>query len=506
MVHQSIIIVGGGIAGLAAGCYARMNGYSAKIFELHTQPGGLCTTWNRKGYRFDGCIHWLVGSGKKSAFYDVWRELGALQGRKIIDHEEFTRVVAPDGRILKIYTDIDRLEKHLLELSPADEKVIRELTGLVRTLSRSETPIGKPRELMGLLDNLKLLPAMPAMMQMFGKYGKTTVKSFTDRFTDPFLRDSLNLVFGMDNFPLLGLAYTLSWMNNRAAGYPIGGSLEFSRAIEQRYRGLGGEIFYGQKVTRVLVENDRAVGVRLEDGSEHRADLVISAADGYATIFEMLGGQYINDEIRGYYEKMPIFEPLVQVSLGINRDFSGQPEHITYALETPLELAGETQKALTVRHYSYDPTMAPAGKTVAVVMLASHYKYWKDLMEIDRERYDAEKQFIAETLIAQLEQRYPGIQQQIEVVDVATPLTFKRYTNNWQGSYEGWAMTVEAMNMSTVGKGMDKTLPGLENFYMIGQWVEPGGGLPTAALSARNLIQIICHKDKKHFITRITEE
>jgi phytoene dehydrogenase-like protein len=50
-------------------------------------------------------------------------------------------------------------------------------------------------------------------------------------------------------------------------------------------------------------------------------------------------------------------------------------------------------------------------------------------------------------------------------------------------------------------KGMKKTLPGLENFYMAGQWVEPGGGMPTAALSGRNVIQIICNKDKKTFIT-----
>jgi phytoene dehydrogenase-like protein len=65
-MSQSIIIIGAGIAGLSAGCYARMNGYDATIFELHSQPGGLCTAWNRKGYTFDGCIHYLFGSGRVS--------------------------------------------------------------------------------------------------------------------------------------------------------------------------------------------------------------------------------------------------------------------------------------------------------------------------------------------------------------------------------------------------------------------------------------------------------
>ena len=49
---------------------------------------------------------------------------------------------------------------------------------------------------------------------------------------------------------------------------------------------------------------------------------------------------------------------------------------------------------------------------------------------------------------------------------------------------------------------MRKTLPGLDNFYMAGQWVEPGGGLPAVAMSGRNVIQIICKKEKKKFQTK----
>ena len=79
-------------------------------------------------------------------------------------------------------------------------------------------------------------------------------------------------------------------------------------------------------------------------------------------------------------------------------------------------------------------------------------------------------------------------------------MTVERYTGNWQGSQEGWLITTETIGM-VMGKGMDKTLPGLDDFYMAGQWVEPGGGLPTAAMSGRNITQIICHKDKKPFIT-----
>ena len=55
-----------------------MNGYRTQTFERHTIPGGLCTSWKRKGYAFDGCIHWLVGSSPASGFYPLWEELGAV--------------------------------------------------------------------------------------------------------------------------------------------------------------------------------------------------------------------------------------------------------------------------------------------------------------------------------------------------------------------------------------------------------------------------------------------
>ena len=118
----------------------------------------------------------------------------------------------------------------------------------------------------------------------------------------------------------------------------------------------------------------------------------------------------------------------------------------------------------------------------------------------DKDEYKEEKQHIADMVVSAMEARLPQIAGNVEVVDVATPITYKRFTNNWQGSFEGWLLTTDNMS-SMVGKGMSKTLPGLDNFYMIGQWVMPGGGLPPAAQSGRDIIQIICHRDKKSFTT-----
>ena len=57
--------------------------------------------------------------------------------------------------------------------------------------------------------------------------------------------------------------------------------------------------------------------------------------------------------------------------------------------------------------------------------------------------------------------------------------------------------------MKTFGLRMDKTLPGLDSFYMAGQWVQPPGGLPMAAISGRYVTQIICKVDKRPFVTTV---
>lgn len=299
---------------------------------------------------------------------------------------------------------------------------------------------------------------------------------------------------------ILFMVMTFAWFHQKRAGYILGGSMTLSRAVEKRYLSLGGEISYKSPVAEILLDNDRAVGVRLTDGSEHRADYVISDADGHATVFDMLKGKYVSDEVRYYYEKLPIFSPLIFVSLGVNRLFNDVPETlsgITFEFESPVTTGGKERRWLGVRIHSYDPTLAPQGKTLLTLLINSNYQYWESLRN-DISSYKIEKEKTADTVINVLEKRFPGIASQVEMRDVATPVTFRRYTGNWQGSYEGWLPTWETMRMR-----ISKTLPGLDSFYMIGQWVQPGGGLPSGATTGRHVVQMICKRDDKQFMTSI---
>jgi phytoene dehydrogenase-like protein len=132
-------------------------------------------------------------------------------------------------------------------------------------------------------------------------------------------------------------------------------------------------------------------------------------------------------------------------------------------------------------------------------MYNADYDYWKQLAE-EPERYEAEKKLAALTTISAIERFIPGFEKSVEAVDVATPLTTERYTGNWRGSFEGWRITPQNMMTSFTG-GLPHTLPGLKNFYMVGQWVEPGGGLPTAGMSGRGIFKQICKEDNKEFVT-----
>jgi len=496
MNNNSVIIIGGGIAGLAAGIYGQMNGYKTSIFEMHNLPGGLCTSWQRKGYTFDGCIHWLVGTNPASGSHLMWEELGALKDVAIVDHEAFVTVKAPDGKTFSMYNDIDRLEQHMLDLAPQDEAVIKDLCGAVRKLGSLDMPLDDAK---GLGARIKGLIKMSPMVSIFRKYGKTTVKDFARRFKDPFIRTIWESMYDMPDFPLMGVITTMAWMNRKDAGYPIGGSLPFSQSIEKRYKDLGGEIQYNARVEKILVENECAVGIRLTDGREFRAARVISAADGFTTINRMLEGKYLDPKLQEYYRKGEIFEPLVMVSLGVNRDLSAYPQTTVNILDKPIVIAGEEQKYIQVKHYCYDPTLSPKGKSVVMAMFSSTYDYWKKLAE-DPERYDAEKKQAALTVISTINKFIPGFEKDVEVVDVATPLTTERYTGNWQGSFEGWRLTTENLMQVFTG-GLPHTLPGLKNFYMVGQWVEPGGGLPTAGMSGRGIFKRICKEDGKEFKT-----
>jgi phytoene dehydrogenase-like protein len=322
---------------------------------------------------------------------------------------------------------------------------------------------------------------------------------------DPVLRVFLENLFTPD-VPAYFIFMLLGLLAGGQVGLIEGGSHDFVRAIEKRYRDLGGEITYRATVEEILVENegpgpavragDRAVGVRLAGGGEHRADYVVSAADGYSTIFKMLGGRYANDKIRKRYAGWKRFTPLLMASYGVAREFLDEPPFGTLVLDRPLTIGTQEVPGLFIRIFNYSQRFAPPGKTVIQAEFETEWHYWNKLQERDRAGYDAEKARVAAEVLDRLERYYPGLSAQVEVTDVSTPYTTWRYTQNDRGAWEGWLMTPKTMMTS-----IERSLPGLKGFFMAGQWVMPGGGVPPCLYSGQHAVQLLCHEDGRRFVS-----
>lgn len=491
---RKIVIIGGGIAGLCTGVYARKCGYQVEILEMHDTAGGLATSWRRGGYTFENCLHWLLGSNPSGPFYSRWQEVFDIGRLKFVDKEEYVRLETARGESLSIYANADRMEAELLKRAPQDSAAIHHFASAVRRLAKFPMPDFAAPWPQSWLAALRTVPDLPLLRQL----SKVTVEEYGNRFKDPLLR---RFFAGgeLASLSAIPLVFSLAWMSEHDAGYPIGGSQAVIRPIVENLLNLGGRLRLGAKVERILVDSDAAVGVRLAGGESVPADWVISAADGHATIYDLLGGKYkdkANDKI---YNTLETFPSYLQVSLGVARDLSQQPGYVTQLLDAPLTVdPGTDLSQVSFRVFHFDPTFAPPGKTAVTCFLPTHnHEFWVHLQQDDPAKYQEEKQRVAEAVIALLEKRIPDLRQAVEVMDVSTPASVIRFTGNWKGSMEGWLLTP-----TTGFRPLQITLPGLQRFLMAGQWVMPGGGLPSGLMTGRAAVQALCKEDGVPFLAR----
>ncbi|WP_320782592.1 NAD(P)/FAD-dependent oxidoreductase [Streptomyces sp. CRN 30] len=501
-----VLVIGAGVGGLSTGCYAQMSGARTRILEKHVLPGGCCTAWARDGYLFDYCIEWLIGTGTDNDAARIWRELGALDGKTVTNFESFNTVVGADGRSVTFYNDPDRLERHLLDLSPADARPIR---SFCRDLRRfldinlypflTPPPLRTARERLGLLRTV--LPAFP----LFWRTAATSMETFCGRLQDPLLRRAFPFIFFQDHevFPLLPYLFNMAGAYHGNAGFPQGGSLGLSRSVEERYTSLGGRIDYRTRVERILVERDRAIGVELRDGTRRYADHIVSACDGHTTIYGLLGGRYTGPTVDRLYTEM-LHEPelvypgVVSAFVGLAGDVDAAVPHSTTYLLPPRDsaaLPAVRQDSLVVQVRSrYCESFAPPGRSVLHCTYFSDFAYWQTLRHTDRRAYRARKLQVAEFVRMFLERHHPGIGERIEVIDVASPATMQRYTGNHRGSILGWKSFTPAEDLAKKLVNRDRMrLPGLSGFSMTGQWVG-GGGLIRTASAGRFAAQFLCEE------------
>lgn len=494
---KKVIIIGAGLAGMSAGCHLQNNGFDTEIFEMHALSGGLCASWKRKDYMIDGCIHFMTGISPTNSSYQFWSDLIDMKSIDFVYHDTHCVVEDKEQNRISFYSNVNQLETELLSKAPEDKKQINKLIRLIKKFSKWNLPIDKPYELMNIKDKLKVAYLMMPYLYTLLKYIKTSNKEFAAKFKNPSLKLAFETAF-IGETPAFYSILTMAWRHNKEMGYPKGGAVHISSLIEKKYKQAGGNIHFNSKTSKILVENNVVKGIELENGKKHYADLIVSAADGRSTIYNMLAGKFKDENIIERYEG-DIFETIdktLYVSVGVNKDFSDQPHKLYFQLDKPIRIDPMTElNVLETSHFCDDPSSAPKGKSLLSLMPESKdWEYWTNLRKTDIQKYKQEKERIANEIIDALDSCYGNIKENIEMTDVATPATYIRYTNNWTGGQISWKATRKTFGKPTLWK-----IDGLSNIYMTGQWAGISGGLSNVVMMGNHLTQIICKNEGLKF-------
>ena len=491
MTEPHVIIIGGGLAGLSAGCYARANGFRTTIVEHNLALGGVCTAWPHGPYMIDGCIHWLTG-GPFDRLYEELDILPAVQ-RHTLD-EWLTYRSATGGGSIRFTRDLDALLRDLSALAPDDVVELGRLIDGARSIGDLGPPIDHPLELASMREQLAQLWEMRHQAGTMIHFRAPLATWTRERLRTPALRRLFEAILP-GSTPTVFLCMVLGYLHRGHLSRPIGGSARFRDALIASYEAAGGETRLHTTVDEVLVERGRAVGVRLADGTMMSADAVISTSSMPETALRLLGGRYDGDEVRNRMATWKMFNPIVLASFGVSLPLRELPPLWIIDHVEPFDLGGATNEQLYIRITNDDSTLAPPGHVVVQTMLSTTYDWWATRGS----RYGAEKGAVAEIALAQLERHIPKLRANVAVTDVATPLTFWHMARSWRGAFEGWMPSREG-----VFGHVKKTLGDLKGLYMAGQWVEPGGGVPTAILSGRQTVQLLCAEVERPFRAPVT--
>ena len=496
-MNKKVLVIGGGVSGLATAIYLQINGYNTEILEKNAVLGGACIGWDRKDCYIDGCIHWLVGTKPNTGIHEIWLETGALgEGVKVYNQRDFYTLDFPCGKKFNVWTDFKKTEEELISFAPEDKKQIKKFCKLIKRFQRINPPVEKPVDLMNVLDLLKIGLTMAGDYYYVNKTSKISCEDYGKKFKNPYI--SRWIAEHMSSgYNLMSFLYMLGHVTANDGGIPEGGSLAMVERMQSRYLSLGGKIRRGAEVKTVDVEKGVAKGVTLKTGEKLTADWVVASTPSVHTVKDLLGGTYPVKEIDERLKDRktyPIYTYTTAI-FKVSADMQSAPISHKVYLDSPIRL-NEDNYSVVFRNYSYDKTLkAPKGSCVIQGTIGGDdemYFWWKEVKE--KWDYKAKKQEIAQKILDVYLEKYPELTGKVEIIDVVTPMTYQRYLNGRNGSFQAFVQTAKAKAMMRKGE-----IKGLKNFVMSGQWLLTSGGLPPAAITGRFAAQRICKRDKLKF-------
>ena len=496
-MKKKIIIIGGGVAGLSAGINAQLNGFDSLILEKNPNLGGLCTGWNRKGMHIDGCIHWLTGTKEGTSLNRLWKEVGVLDKQEDIIYLPTWGIYNYKGVNVPFYCDLDKAEKEWIEISPVDKRNIHKFFSTVKKLSSVDLPLDNPAFLLPFKTKLKLgLGVLKAMPNYFTSMN-TSCEKFAKRFKSETLRWALTHIQpGRGN--LYSMCYCYATIASGNGGIPRHGSVGMIENMKKKYLELGGEIRLNSEVISINTEHKNVSGVTLKSGEIIKGNYYVAACDSFYTLYNLLGNRYAHHALAERYNH-PSIHPAPSCVLINYQMEMGVKLNVPYAFKVDDFKVGEKIiDHIIIRDFSYEPDYVKNGKTVLQVLIdqdSLDYDYWENLRK-DMTAYRSYKNEIAEFVKNLIINHIPELKDKLVTLDVATPITFNRYTNASRGTYMSFLFNDTKGVMLSKGK-----VQGLHNFYLSGQYMQTPGGLPLALAAGRFSIQWIKRKEKSKIHT-----
>ena len=489
-MNKKIIIIGAGVSGLSAGIYGLDNNYDVDIYEKHSLPGGECTGWTRKGVFIDGCAHWICGTSKKSNLYPLWIHTGAFdEDTKIYPTEYFTKYDI-DGEIVTFYSDKEKLRQELLRVAPEDEANINKLIKDITTYNRCVVPSEMPVSYMSPIEMLNFGISYLPFISLYLKCKSSSMADLVNSYKSPILKTLFSRIFS-SLYNVNSFYYTLNSLSQGDGGAVEGGSLKIAQNMAHTFKERGGKIHYNSEVSEIIIENGVCKGIRFADGKERRADYVISACDMHYTLYNLLQNKYTPRSYRLSFENRKDYplNCIIHLAYKVKADVSKLPRMMNFKIDG-FNIGNIYIDNISVRNHSFDTSAYKDNNnlfTVGIDVSDETYDYFKSLSKDD---YYKTKNEIGERIRSEIMNYYKFDNNDIELLDVATPLTYERYTNAYKGSYMSFIATKK-------GKWLmhKSTLKGVKNFYLSGQWLMPPGGLPIALFTGKHAICRIVRND-----------
>ncbi|GAA4890273.1 NAD(P)/FAD-dependent oxidoreductase [Ferrimonas pelagia] len=483
MEEFDAVVIGAGNAGLTAAAALQLSGQRTLLLERHNIPGGCATSFVRGEFEFEVALHQLSGLGpqdKPFVMRQMFQSLGIMDKVEFVQEHELYRYVVPgeiDITLPASWSGLrDTLKTHFRH----------EAAGIDRFLALCE---GIATERFAILPEIAKRndpELLKARCPLFAQYGMQPASEILDElFTSQAIRSVVGaywcyLGLPPSQLPFADLAMVLYAYATFKPWHVKGGSQALSNALLESFLNAGGSVQFNCAAQRIETEHGRVCAVHTEHGARIACDIVISNASSVVTYHDLLDGEAPPEVVRQDFRSRRIGTSAFVLYIGLDcpPEQLGIPcassficnhldEEKAYARMKTLDAPEHTM--LTCYNID-DPDFAPSGKSVVSLVCLQYGAAWDDVAADD---YFDTKYALADQLLLQAEQVYPGLRAHIEQMEVATPKTMMRYLNTPGGAIYGFEQNAAD---SPLVRGHINVIPGL---YLAGSWTSMGGFQPT---------------------------